>query len=87
MKAFQDKITCWEGLLGSEEDWEEIIDQADYQVEWGEFLQAIGSAATYILYLLLLTAMKQQLVKINFSPLLLERAALDSYRKELSINP
>ena len=64
---------------------EEIIDRVDYYQVERENLQMIGlSCDFYILYLLLLTAMKQQLVIILIFASSTERAALNSYRKGLS---
>jgi CRISPR-associated endonuclease/helicase Cas3 len=86
----KDKITSWEGLMGSDEDWEEIIDQVDYyQVERGEFLTG-DWLKLRLLYSLLVTADRYEAAVgkiIYFSPLLLERAVLDSYLKELTDKP
>ena len=86
----KDKITSWKGLLGSEGDWEEIIDHVDYyQVERGEFLTD-DWLKLRLLYSLLVTADRYEAAvgnNINFLPLLLERAALNSYRKGLSDKP
>lgn len=89
-RILKDKITSWEDLLGSEEDWDEIIEQVDdYQVERGKFL-ANDWLKLRLLYSLLVTADRYEAAvgkKIYFSSLLLERAALNSYLKELSDKP
>lgn len=79
------KITSWENLLGSKEDWEEIIKQVVYYeslpVDWLNLR---------ILYSLLVTADRYEAAvgnKINFSLLLLDIALLNLYRKKLTTKP
>lgn len=86
----QDEITSWASLLGSEEDWEEIIEQVDfYQSERDESLP-VDWLNLRILYSLLVTSDRYEAAvgnKISYSPLLLETELLDSYRQELSTKP
>jgi CRISPR-associated endonuclease/helicase Cas3 len=83
----RDKITSWGSLLGSEEDWEEIIEQVDYyQIERNGSLP-VDWLKLRILYSLLVTADRYEAAvgnKIEYSPLLLETALLDLYRQKLS---
>lgn len=88
--VLNDKITSWAGLLGSEDDWEEIVEYVDYyQVERGggftdDWLKL------RLLYSLLVTADRYEAAvgnSIKFSPLVLDKATLDAYRKGLSGKP
>lgn len=84
------EVTSWVELLGSEDDWDEIMDIVDYYQIESEKVFPFEWLRLRLIYSLLVTADRYEAAvgeDISFSPLLLEIERLDSYRQELCNKP